>query len=37
MISLIPMQPSAKLTYGNVAPGLFAGSQLDEPIPYGAP
>lgn len=37
MVSVIPMQPGAKLTYRNVAPGLFAGPQLDEPVPYGAP
>ena len=35
MISLIPMQPGAKLTYRHVAPSLFAGAQLDEPVPYG--
>jgi hypothetical protein len=37
MISLIPMQPGAKLTYRHVAPSLFAGAQLDEPVLYGGP
>ena len=35
MYSLIPMQPGMKLTYRYVAPSLFAGAQLNEPIPYG--
>lgn len=35
MISLLPMSPSAKLTYRNVAPGLFPGGKAEETIPYG--
>lgn len=35
MISVMPMPAGARLTHRNVAPGLFPGSQADEPVPYG--
>jgi hypothetical protein len=37
MISLLPMPGGTRLTYRNVAPGLFSGPKADEPVPYGAP
>lgn len=36
MISLMAMSPGSRLTYRNVAPGLFSGAKADEPVPYGA-
>lgn len=35
VINLMPMPAGTKLTYRNVAPGLFSGSKADEPIAYG--
>ena len=37
MISLLTVQDGGRVTHRNVAPGLFAGRVLDEPLPYGPP
>ena len=35
MISILSVQDGGRVTHRNVAPGLFVGPLLDEPMPYG--